>query len=194
MKVKEAIKQELAGILADMSIRDIQPEIQHPVSSEHGDYSTNIAMVLGKKLGKNPMELAEQIASNLKSQNANLKSIEKIEVVKPGFINFWLSKEELFGSLQQTSNGAIKQLHSDSLSGKRIMVEYAHPNTHKEMHIGHMRTLITGEALSRLFEFVGAKVFRANYQGDIGPHVAKALYGAQKLMEEKSLSLEEVKK
>jgi arginyl-tRNA synthetase len=80
------------------------------------------------------------------------------------------------------------------VKGKKIMVEYAHPNTHKEMHIGHMRTLITGEALSRIFEASGATVFRANYQGDIGPHVAKALYGIEILMKERGLALAEVEK
>ena len=74
------------------------------------------------------------------------------------------------------------------------MVEYAHPNTHKEMHIGHMRTLITGEALARIFTACGAMVYRANYQGDIGPHVAKAVWGADKLLKNKGLTWEEIEK
>ena len=77
---------------------------------------------------------------------------------------------------------------------KRVMVEYAHPNTHKEMHIGHLRTLVTGEALSRILEANGKEVFRANYQGDIGPHVAKALYGVLKLIKTEGLTLAKIDK
>lgn len=167
--------------------------VEAPTQTGHGDYSTNVAMILGKKLGKNPLDVAEEIAEKLRATSSELQGIEKIEVVKPGFINFWLSKDTLFGSLEQFSNATMKPSYVEVSAGKRIMVEFAHPNTHKEMHIGHMRTLITGEAISRLLEASGATVFRANYQGDIGPHVARAIFGITKLMEDRGLTLETVK-
>ncbi|MDP3941543.1 MAG: arginine--tRNA ligase [bacterium] len=201
MSVKTKIIAAIEGITASYTNgQELPVLLEIPTQSDHGDYSTNIAMILGKKVGRNPVELAEDIAKQFRVQRsdlpggsaspgeAGLKIIEKVEVVKPGFINFFLSKKALLDALQQDT---IVNL-SSSLRGKKIMVEYAHPNTHKEMHIGHMRTLITGEAICRLFEAARAKVFRANYQGDIGPHVAKALYGIEKILQEKKLTLSEV--
>ena len=195
MSIKQKIKERVLAVSQEVtSEKTILVSIETPVQESHGDYTTNVAMLLAKKLGKNPMEIAQQIVAELKSQSENLKSIEKIEVAPPGFINFWLSKDELVSFLQPSFAKASegRQFFS-SLTGKKIMVEYAHPNTHKEMHIGHMRTLITGEALSRLFEAAGAKVFRANYQGDIGPHVAKAMFGMQRLIQERKLDFEKIK-
>lgn len=188
MSLKTKIIEDLKEIIGkDTEGQTIPIILDVPTLPEHGDYSTNVAMILGKKLGKNPMEVAEEVSTALNAKR--LEQIEKIEVVRPGFINFWLKKEYLLEALQHPTSGYSSQKISD----KKIMVEYAHPNTHKEMHIGHMRTLITGEALCRIFESSGARVFRANYQGDIGPHVAKALYGIEVIMAERKLTLDEVK-
>src|SRR5258708_3759337 len=66
-------------------------------------------------------------------------------------------------------------------ASKKYLIEYGHPNFLKEIHIGHQRSFILGESLSRILEFLGHQVFRANYQGDIGLHIAKAIFGIQKL-------------
>jgi len=94
----------------------------------------------------------------------------------------------LEGIIKKDDTSKIASLYK----GKKIMIEYAHPNTHKELHIGHLRTLILGESLSRIFEAVGARVFRVNYQGDIGPHVAKSIWGTEKILKAKGLSIEKV--
>ncbi len=170
--------------------------VEVPTQTDHGDYTTNIAMILGKKLGRNPMEVAEEIAGELRGKGEELQGIERVEVVKPGFINFWLSNHVLLQNVIMNGKNISRDPvlpQNGVLQDKRIMVEFAHPNTHKEMHIGHMRTLITGESISRLLEVSGATVFRANYQGDIGPHVARAIFGITKLMQERGLTLETVK-
>ena len=191
MNTKAHLRDAVEGTVAAMYDESVAVTVESPVQTTHGDYSTNIAMILGKKLGRNPMEIAAAICEELRAKS--LEQIEKIEVVKPGFINFWLTNDVLLETLQPVSD-TPRNAETLPLKGKRIMVEYAHPNTHKEMHIGHMRTLITGEAISRLLEDSGATVFRANYQGDIGPHVAKALYGIKALMKERDLNLDEVTK
>lgn len=140
------------------------------------------------------MELAEKIKKELEVRSRKLAVIDRVEIVPPGFINFWLSKEYLISQLKRVLEQKDKFGQAEKLTDDKIMVEYAHPNTHKEMHIGHLRTLITGEALARLFEAAGAKVFRANYQGDIGPHVAKALYGVERMLSEEKLELAEIGK
>ena len=174
--------------------------LETPEIESHGDYSSNIAMAMFSRAGEqesrragegNARELAEQIVQKLK-KDINLKScISKIEVAGPGFINFRLSEKVLLKELQNISKHKEGYGKSNVGKGKKIMVEFAHPNTHKEMHIGHMRTLIVGEALSRLLDFSGATVFRANYQGDIGPHVAKAIWGTIKLLEQGKISWDE---
>jgi len=161
-------------------------EIPFLYSVEHGD-STTVAFPIAKQTGKKPEEIAEVIAKAVNEKKP--ASVEKVEAVG-GYINFSISRDYLLKQLSE-----IVQ-HEDygknqSLKGKNIMVEYAHPNTHKEMHIGHMRTMITGESLARLFEASGAKVFRANYQGDIGPHVAKAIWGTGKILQERDMQWEE---
>jgi arginyl-tRNA synthetase len=175
----------LKEALSAQGVTDIDPILEHPVDPGHGDYATNVALHIATSLGKSPREVAEALVTTIKDKNIDW--LASITVAGPGFINFTISPFHLVTLLTENQ----KQPET-SLSQKRIMVEYAHPNTHKEMHIGHMRTLITGEALARLFEQAGATVFRANYQGDIGPHVAKALYGVKKLLDEKSLTIETV--
>ena len=147
-----------------------EPVLETPVS-QFGDYSTNIALVLSKKLGKPANEIAFELVQNLKKEK-----IEEVEIeAVGGFINFRLSKEYLISLLDQ-------KLEIDKkLKGKKIIVEFAHPNTHKEFHIGHLRNITLGESIARLLEEMGADLSRVNYQGDVGLHVAKALYGVRKL-------------
>lgn len=175
---KNDIKKALLETVKDYG-EGLVPHLEIP-ELKNGDFTTNLALVLASKHGQNPLDLANEICEKLRK---SLGDGYQVEVKGPGFINIWLAEKDLFGSL---SGGHS----SESLSDKKLLVEYAHPNTHKEMHIGHMRTLITGESLTRIFESNGAKVFRANYQGDIGPHVAKALYGVEKLLKEEGADLE----
>lgn len=168
-------------------------QLDVPEISAHGDYSSNVALVLAKEKDENPKELAQRFVDELIKDESLKTLISKIEVAGPGFINFFISDRGLFEINKKalTDDNFGK---SDMLSSKKIMVEYAHPNTHKELHIGHMRTLILGESLSRIFEAVGAEVFRANYQGDIGPHVAKSIWGTQQILNERKLAWDAAEK
>ena len=157
------------------------PSLEIPENEKHGDYSTNVAMVLAKKEGKNPREFAQELVTNLQKDKNLGKIVSKIEVAGPGFINFWLSKQVLNDILVDINKKKDAFGKSDFAKGKKIMVEFAHPNTHKSFHIGHLRNITTGEAISRILEASGAKVIRANYQGDVGLHIAKAIWGVKKL-------------
>ncbi|HZX49977.1 MAG TPA: arginine--tRNA ligase [Candidatus Paceibacterota bacterium] len=188
------IKQEIEKLIRE-AVRGFgkvgEIPLEHPENPDHGDYATSVAFALAKQLGKNPQEVAKEIASKFDIQNS--KFLDKVEVVG-GFVNFYLSAKVFEATLQAVLKEEEKFGKGSVLKGKNIMVEYAHPNTHKEMHIGHMRTLVTGEALCRIFEAAGAKVFRANYQGDVGPHVAKAIWGTEKLLAERDTSWEDAEK
>ena len=187
-KIEEIIKSTIKD-LYDFDIAKI--ELGPTVRFEHGDYATNIAFLLAKKLKKSPLDISQELANALiKIKPAELEKIE----AKGGFINFFLSQKYLFKKAQKIIKEKDHDQELNLYHGQKIMVEYAHPNTHKEMHVGHLRTLLIGESLSRIFEYLGAKVFRANYQGDIGLQVAKAIYGLQKILKKQSLTLEQIAK
>ncbi len=173
--------------------------LETPEREEFGDYSTSAALKLKTQKLKtggahDPRQIAEKIKEELAKDVDLMKVVEKIEVAGPGFINFRLKNDALFDNLIKIDSDPENYGKSSVLKGKKILVEFAHPNTHKELHIGHMRTLILGESLARIFSALLAEVFRANYQGDIGPHVAKAIWGTKKIMGKRGLTWEEAGK
>ena len=145
--------------------------------TSHGDYASNVAMILAKDLKQNPQEIAQSIVAEAISKS----TFEHVEVAGPGFINFWLSESVLMKNLADIFQKSEKYGNDLSLTRKKYLVEFAHPNTHKEFHIGHLRNIITGESICRILEKSGAKIIRSNYQGDVGMHIAKAMWGVNKL-------------
>lgn len=131
---------------------------------QFGDYATNVAMTLAKDVGAPPRDIAQQIIDATDSP-----LIAHMDIAGPGFINIRLS-DEAVASLLKTEHVQVSK-------PMRIMVEFGHPNTHKMPHIGHAFSYFAGESIARLLEYQGHTIKRANYQGDIGPHVAKCLYG-----------------
>lgn len=156
-------------------------DLEIPSNPVFGDYSSNVALVLAKKEKQNPRELAGVLVEKLRKDKFLAKIVEKIDVAGPGFINFWLSKQVFLDILVDINKKKDLFGKSNLLAGKKLMFEYAHPNTHKAFHIGHLRNISTGEALARIADFTGAKVIRVNYQGDVGLHIAKAIWGIKNL-------------
>jgi arginyl-tRNA synthetase len=105
----------------------------------------------------------------------------KVEVAGPGFINFYISPDYFVKSIAEILKKGEKFGLNNNLKGAKTVVEYTDPNPFKEFHIGHLMSNAIGESISRLLQFSGAEVKRANYQGDVGPHVAKAIWGVLKL-------------
>ena len=169
-------------------IKDINLDVTE--REEFGDYSSNIAMQLFSKSQvsnsklqrkyQSPRELAEEIVKKLKNSKNLVEIVDHIEVAGPGFINFWISKKFLLAELEGLADKGGEYGKSDLLKGKRIMFEFGQPNTHKLPHVGHLFSYIYGSACANILEFAGAKLFRANYQGDVGLHVAKCLWAFQK--------------
>jgi len=187
--IKDKIQIDLQKSLEKINVKDEIPNIEPPGNFSFGDYSTNIALKLGKTLRQNPLEVAQKIIDNLPENS----DIEKVELLKPGFINFWLKKEYLIDELKKTINDP-NFAKNNAYENKKVMVEYTDPNPFKEFHIGHLYSNIVGEAFSRLFEAMGAEVKRANYEGDVGMHVAKSIYGMQKKMALQKITIDELKK
>jgi arginyl-tRNA synthetase len=151
-------------------------ELETTENPDFGDYSSNIALQ-----NKSPRKKAEEIVEKLKGDKELGRLVDRIEIAGPGFINFWLKRDVLVDNLIQIGSQKEKYGASTLFKGQKIMFEYAHPNTHKAFHIGHLRNITTGETLARIFEVNGAGVIRVNYQGDVGLHIAKALWGINKL-------------
>jgi len=150
--------------------------LEHPADLKNGDYSSGVALQYAKQAGMAPRSLAEKIVATL----GTIDGVAKIEIAGAGFINFYLTPAVLAESLEKARADDMWGAN-DNLAGKKMMVEYTDPNPFKEFHIGHLMSNAIGESISRLLQFSGAEVKRANYQGDVGPHVAKAIWGLQKL-------------
>jgi len=152
--------------------------LEHPADFNNGAFSSNISLLIAKSEGKNPREFAEDIVLYIEKNKP--KEIEKVEVAGPGFINFFLSKEFYESEIKNILEKKDLWGSNTLLSGERIMVEYTQPNPFKPFHIGHLMSNAIGESVSRIVEFSGAETKRANYQGDIGLHVAKAIWAIGK--------------
>jgi arginyl-tRNA synthetase len=122
--------------------------------------------------------LAEKIAAKLEGQ---IEYVDKIEVAGPGFINLYLSRDFFIREVARVLDEGEGWGHNDHWQGKTVLVEYTDPNPFKEFHIGHLFTNAVGESIARLFIAQGADVKKVNYQGDVGLHVACALYGMKEL-------------
>ena len=174
--IRKVIEEAIAQALTVLGAPSARFVLERPGDMAHGDYATNAALAASKLLGKSPREVAEALKEAL---DGEIAVVEKIEVAGPGFINFYLTHEALMSVV-------IEAATKDSwganavYTGKMVMVEYTDPNPFKEFHIGHLMSNAIGEAIARTLENAGAMVIRANYQGDVGLHVAKAIWGYMK--------------
>lgn len=165
--LRERIKKEILKIAP----KGLEFSVLRPEREAFGDYSSNVAMILAREIKKNPRDLAE----DLKNKLAKSKLFEKIEIAGPGFLNFYLSPEVFIKNIEKVLEEKDNYGRNDALSGKKVIIEYTDPNPFKEFHIGHLMSNSIGESLTRIFEASGAEVRRANYQGDVGLHVAYAV-------------------
>ncbi len=177
MNVQEEINSLIKSSLASLGVSLVDFVLEHPADMDHGDYACNIAMIAAKKLQENPRELAARIVDVLPEH----EYIERTEVAGPGFVNFYLSQKFFADALQDIVSQKDGWGGNELLSGKKVMVEYTDPNPFKELHIGHLVPNSIGVALARIARASGAEVREVTFQGDVGMHVAKAIYGMQEL-------------
>ena len=168
--MKEKLQNLINKSLENAGVGDAGFVVEHPVDLKMGDYSTNA--------GIKYREYKNEVLSYLLAHKPD--EVEKIEMVGPGFINFYLSKKFFAESLEQIKDEKDKFGKTKKLKREKVMVEYTDLNPFKEFHIGHLMSNTIGETISRIIEWSGAEVKRANYQGDVGMHVAKAVWGLLK--------------
>ncbi|MCX6791849.1 MAG: arginine--tRNA ligase [Candidatus Gottesmanbacteria bacterium] len=253
--MKKIIQDLLERVLEGMGVEDFAPPVVSvPENPAHGDYSTNVAMLLSRQLKQSPVKFAEKLKNAIiKDQTiSDAGIIDRVEVAGPGFLNIYLSEASLINQVSEVlktkdayglapkagknQHSVFSIQHSDTkksgqkqgkntgktshaatgsfiaqkpakihrkssaneymgrqnkknqqeesnefIPAKRITIEFAQPNPFKEIHIGHVRNIALGESYSRLAESTGSIVRRVNYEGDVGMHVAKSLWGLERL-------------
>lgn len=171
--IKQAFK-ELFGL--DLS----QVGVEHPQNPLWGDYSTNVALITTKDLGKAPVVVAKEVLHWF--QGLDLQEyFEDISVAGPGFINFTLSKNYLLAQAILVLKEADNFGASSVGGGKKIALEHSNVNPNKAAHIGHLRNAVIGQFLERVYEFIGYDVKVQYYSNDLGVQVSTSLLGMEKL-------------
>ena len=168
--MKNLISQLLASAISTLQTEgvlpsDISPNIQVETARDksHGDFASNLAMMLAKPAGMKPRDLAEKIIAALPDSDA----VTQVSIAGPGFINFFQNPVWLAEQLQQALDDTKLNV-AQADPAQRVVVDYSSPNLAKEMHVGHLRSSIIGDAVARVLEFLGHTVIRQNHVGDWG--------------------------
>lgn len=176
-RAEKEVRTEVAELLQEVVGEKFFAEsigLTSPPSSDLGEFSLP-CFSFAKVLGKNPQEAARSIAENF-FRSGRKKILSRAQSAGP-YVNFFVDEKKFYGMLlgEILKRGGLYG-SSEMGKGKKIMVEYSQPNTHKEFHIGHLRNICIGGALVNLYSAMGYRVISANYIGDIGAHVAKCLW------------------
>lgn len=176
-EIRENLKKEVKKLF-DV---EIEPEVVVAPEGQNADYASNVAMRVAGELHKHsfassadvaPREIANMIAKEIEAMDLGFS----VEVAGPGFLNFIARDEYWKTKLAEIEADFDKNISCDEYSGKTVICEFSDPNPFKVLHVGHLYTSIMGDSISRLVEFAGGKVVRANFGGDVGLHVGKTLY------------------
>ncbi|UJJ32927.1 arginine--tRNA ligase [Halopseudomonas maritima] len=162
---------------------DIAPSIQveNARDKAHGDFASNLAMMLAKPAGMKPRDLAEKLIAALPAHQA----VASVNIAGPGFINFFQDAGWLATQLEAALADPQLNVRAD-VAAQRVVVDYSSPNLAKEMHVGHLRSSIIGDAVARVLEALGHTVIRQNHVGDWGTQFGMLLA----YMEEHSVDAE----
>jgi len=158
--------------------------LEHPDVMTHGDYATNVALILSKQLKKSPIEVAKQIVEKINQDKS--AEISKVEMAGPGFINFYLSSKYFTDGVGEILNKGenygrkMQTFWSNLFGGKKVIVEYSSPNIAKPFTVGHLRSTIIGDAVANILDYNGYKIIRDNHLGDWGTQFGKLIVALKK--------------
>ncbi|EOA2695291.1 arginine--tRNA ligase [Citrobacter freundii] len=179
MNIQALLSEKVSqAMIAAGAPADCEPQVRQSAKVQFGDYQANGMMAVAKKLGMAPRQLAEQVLTHL-----DLNGIaSKVEIAGPGFINIFLDPTFLAKHVQQAL--ASDRLGVTQPTKQTVVVDYSAPNVAKEMHVGHLRSTIIGDAAVRTLEFLGHKVIRANHVGDWGTQFGMLIAWLEKQQQE----------
>ena len=169
--MKDKLISLITSYLNEKNITDIAVDIEKPKIAENGDFSSNIALKLTKKLGKNPMEIASNIVSFFNEDLLKETAITKIEIKNPGFINFFVSKDYLIENINEILKEKEKYGSSNIGKGKKYNIEFVSANPTGILHLGNARGGAYGDSLARILKFSGYDVTKEYYVNDAGNQI-----------------------
>ena len=179
--LSDKIKQAMILAGADQSCDAL---IRQSGKPQFGDYQANGIMAAAKKLGLNPREFAQKVLDNLQLSDI----AEKLEIAGPGFINIFLNPTWLTTEISAALSH--KNLGIQATNKQTVVIDYSSPNVAKEMHVGHLRSTIIGDAVARTLEFLGHNVIRANHVGDWGTQFGMLIAYLEKMQNEHANEME----
>lgn len=192
--MKNLISQLLASAVSTLQAQgvlptDITPDIQVETARDksHGDFASNLALMLAKPARMKPRELAEQLVAALPQSQA----VADISIAGPGFINFFQDRAWLAAQLQAALDSPTLNVPASD-PAQRVVIDYSSPNLAKEMHVGHLRSTIIGDAVARVLEFLGNQVIRQNHVGDWGTQFGMLLAYLEEKPAEAEAELEDL--
>jgi arginyl-tRNA synthetase len=168
--MKAHIQQLLEQAIASLQLQQIIPadiqariNIDRTKDKSHGDFANNLALMLAKPAKQNPRALAELIVANIPQSDL----VSKMEIAGPGFINFFINPKFLEQQIDNAYSDTRLSV-SATETPQTIVIDYSSPNLAKEMHVGHLRSSVIGDAVARTLEFQGNHIIRQNHVGDWG--------------------------
>lgn len=164
----QAITQALEQAIHDLFNIDMTVTLTRP-NEQFGDFATNVALQLAGKLGRQPREVAAEVAAQLQENSDGL--IKSVDIAGPGFINITFADVVVL----QTAQKAMTT-KPNNFSGQTVVTEYSDPNPFKVLHAGHFYTSVVGDSISRIIKAAGGGVHAVNFGGDVGLHVGKTMW------------------
>lgn len=155
-------------------------EISVATNEKYGDFQTNFAMMNSKIIGKKPRDIAQEVLDNLEENNV----IEKLEIAGPGFINIFL-KSEYLGDLLKKSRTEEYDFSFLNRDGD-VIIDFSSPNIAKRMHIGHLRSTIIGDSITRIYKYLGYHMIADNHIGDWGTQFGKLIIGYRRWLDKEA--------
>ena len=184
--IQDKFRAALAGLVPD--VEPYVAMVKPTQDAKHGDYQANCAMSLAKALGKKPRDIAQDILARLDLGDL----LDKPEIAGPGFINLRVQTSWLAKQLQAIANNERLGI-ANAHPVKTFVIDYSSPNVAKPLHVGHLRSTIIGDALTRLLRFLGHSVITDNHLGDWGTQFGILLYGYKNLLDKDAYTKEPVR-
>ncbi|MFL5569288.1 MAG: arginine--tRNA ligase [Gemmatimonadaceae bacterium] len=182
MTAADKIRAELIRAARGLGApEDIDPLLERPRESSHGDWATNLAMVLAKPLRTRPRDIAERLRDAMRLEDAG---VSKIEIAGPGFMNFWIDAGRIASGLREIVSANERYGSSQIGSGHVVNVEFVSANPTGPLHVGHGRQAALGDAISTLLETTGWKVTREFYYNDAGVQIDNLAASVQARLDE----------
>jgi len=192
MTAAEQIRAELIRAARSLGApEDVDPLLERPRETSHGDWATNLAMALAKPLRSKPRDIAEKLRNSIDLERAG---VSRIEIAGPGFMNFFLDAGRIASGLSEIISADERYGQSKAGGGKVVNVEFVSANPTGPLHVGHGRQAALGDAISTLLETTGWKVTREFYYNDAGVQIdnlAASVAARLSELEGKSLQIPE---